>query len=178
MPISAPPKLLDCPLVEIIAPPRIEQRPERTYVGIRVITPFRGMLKVRDELLQELRTWIEQSDAEPIGYGFLRFHVIDMDGPMDLEVGYLARRPCNVGGRVQLGSMPAGRYATLTHRDHSVRANRALLEWAQSNAVELDRHDEPEGDAFACRYEAYLTNPSVEPRKTKWDVEIAIRVTD
>lgn len=40
----------------------------------------------------------------------------------------------------------------------------------------FDRHDEPEGDAFACHYEAYLTDPSDEPRKTKWDVELAFRI--
>jgi len=46
--------------VEIIAPPRVEHRQERPYVGIRVVTPFRGMLKVRDELLREVRAWIEE----------------------------------------------------------------------------------------------------------------------
>jgi effector-binding domain-containing protein len=170
--------VLACWLVEIVEPARVEQRPKRMYVGIRVVTPFRGMLKVRDELLQELREWIEASDTETIGHGFLRLHVIDMDGPMDIEAGYFTPGPCRGGDRVQPGSMPAGRYATLTYRDHSLRANRALIEWARDNGVELDRHDEPEGDAFACRYEAYLTDPSDEPRKTRWDVELAIRIVD
>jgi hypothetical protein len=163
--------------VEIIEPARVEERPERTYVGIRVVTPFRGMLKVRDEILRELRVWIEASGIEPIGHGFLRLHVIDMDGPMDIEAGYFTRHAVG-GGRVQPGSMPAGRYATLTYRDHSLRANRALIEWANDNGVVFDHHEEPEGDAFACRYEAFLTDPSIEPRKTKWDVELAFRVVD
>jgi effector-binding domain-containing protein len=111
--------------VEIVAPPRVEQRPERVYVGIRVVTPFRGMLKVRDELLREVRAWIEESGAEPIGHGFLRLHVIDMQGPMDIEAGYFTRHLYRGGGRIKPGSMPAGRYATLTYRDHSLRANRA-----------------------------------------------------
>ena len=164
--------------MEIIEPARVEQRPERMYVGIRVVTPFRGMLKVRDELLQEVRRWIDQSGVETVGYGFLRLHVIDMAGPMDLEAGYFTRRPCEGDGRVQPGSMPAGRYATLTYRDHALRANRALIDWARDNGVEFDRHEEPEGDAFGCRYEAFLTDPREEPRKTKWDVELAIRVAD
>ena len=63
--------------MEILEPARVEQRPERTYVGIRVVTPFRGMLKVRDELLRELSTWVDGSDTETIGHGFLRLHVID-----------------------------------------------------------------------------------------------------
>jgi effector-binding domain-containing protein len=164
--------------VEILEPARVEQRPERMYVGIRVVTPFRGMLRVRDELLRELRLWVEESGTETIGHGFLRLHVIDMNGPMNLEVGYFTEGACHGGGRVQPARMPAGRYATLTYRDHSLRANRALIEWARDNGVEFDRHQEPEGDAFACRYEAYLTDPSVEPRKTKWAVELAFRIAD
>jgi effector-binding domain-containing protein len=164
--------------VEIIEPARIEQRSERMYVGIRVVTPFRGMLKARDELLQELRGWIKASGTETIGHGFLRFHVIDMDGPMDLEAGFFTGSRSKGAGRVRPGSMPAGRYATLTYQDHSLRANRALNEWARDNGLEFDRHDEPEGDAFACRYEAYLTDPNVEPRKTRWHVELATRIAD
>jgi effector-binding domain-containing protein len=164
--------------VEIIAPPRVEPRPERVYVGIRVVTPFRGMLKVRDELLREVRASIEASDAEPIGHGFLRLHVIDMNGPMDIEAGYFTRRLCPGGGRIKPGSMPAGRYATLTYRDHALRANRALIEWAHDNGIEFDRRELPEGDAFACRYEANLTDPKEEPRKTRWDVELAFRIVD
>jgi effector-binding domain-containing protein len=163
-------------LVEIITPPRVEQRPERVYLGIRVVTPFRGMLKVRDELLKEVRGWIEGSDAEPIEHGFLRLHVIDMNGPMDIEVGYFTRQRCQGRGRIKSGSMPAGRYATLTYRDHSLRANRALIKWARENSIEFDRREEPEGDAFFCRYEANLTDPREEPRKTRWDVELVFRV--
>jgi effector-binding domain-containing protein len=142
-------------------------------LGIRVVTPFRGMLKVRDELLREVRAWIEESDAEQIAHGFLRLHVIDMNGPMDIEAGYFTRGRCPGRGPIAAGSMPAGRYATLTYRDHSLRANRALIEWASDNGIEFDRRQEPQGDAFACRYEANLTDPREEPRKTRWDVELA-----
>ena len=148
------------------------------YVGIRVTTLFRGMLKVRDELLREVRAWIEESDTETIGHGFLRLHVIDMNGPMDIEAGYFTRRPCHGHGRIKPGSMPAGRYATLTYKDHSLRANRALIEWARDSGIEFDRREVPEGDAFACRYEANLTDPKIEPRKTRWDVELAFRIVD
>ena len=148
--------------MEIIAPPRVEERPERVYVGIRVVTPFRGMLKVRD--------------VAPIEHGFLRLHVIDMNGPMDIEAGYFTRAPSQGAGRIKPGSMPAGRYATLTHRDHSIRANRALIDWVRDNGIEFDRHEESEGDAFACRYEAILTDPKSEPHKKRWNVELAFRV--
>ena len=162
--------------MEIVEPARVEVRPERPTIGIRIVTPFRGMLAVRDRLLAEMTTWIGASEIEPVGYGYLRLHVIDMSGAMDLEVGHFTEQPCEGDGRVQPGSMPAGHYATLTYKDHSMRANRALIEWARANGVAFDRADVPEGDRFACRYEAYLTDPKLEPRKTKRAVELAFKV--
>jgi len=106
------------PGVEIVEPARVEERAEVPYIGIRVITPFRGMLGVRDRLLAEARSGIKEAGIETVGYGFLRLHVIDMDV--------------------------------------------------------LDRRTVPEGDAFACRYEAFWTDPAVESHKTRWTVELAI----
>ena len=73
--------------MEIIEPARVESRPEVPYVGIRVVTPFRGMLGASDKLFAELYAWVEQSGVETLGHGLVRLHVIDMSGPMDLEVG-------------------------------------------------------------------------------------------
>ena len=170
--------VVDSRVVEIIQPARVEERPDRLYVGIRVVTPFRGMLRVRDQLLEEVRRWIDQAAVEPTGHGFLRLHVIDMNGPMDIEAGYFTPQRCDGDERVRPGLMPAGRYATLTYKDHAMRANRALIEWARDNGVEFDRQDEPEGDGFACRYEAFLTDPKSEPRKTRWEVELAFKIAD
>ena len=86
--------------MQIIQPPRVEQRPEQTCLGIRVVTPFRGMLRVRDELLAELYTWLASHDIEPAGPFFLRLHVIDMEGPMDLEVGVVTTTGLE-GGRAR-----------------------------------------------------------------------------
>lgn len=162
--------------MQLIQPPRVEQRPEKTYLGIRVVTPFRGMLRVRDELLAELYPWLASRDIESAGPFFLRLRVIDMEGPMDLEVGVITTTALEGDDRVRPGVLPAGGYATLTYVDHARRANKALIEWARDNGVAFDRWDDPSGDAFACRYEAYLTDPRTEPRKTKWQVELNMRV--
>ncbi len=163
-------------LMEILEPARVEERPALPYVGIRVITPFRGMLAVRDRLLAEARTEIKQAGIETVGYGFLRLYVIDMRGLMDLEAGYFTVGPTHHFEDQQLrpGSMPAGSFATMTYRDHALRANKSLQDWARDNTLELSRRTVLEGDKFACRYEAFWTDPAVEPRKTKWRVELAI----
>jgi hypothetical protein len=161
--------------MEIVEPAGVEERAEVPYVGIRVITPFRGMLATRDQLLAEARTGIKEAGIETVGYGFLRLFVIDMDGPMDLEAGYFTPRPVHTAySRLQPGSMAAGRYATMKYRDHARRANQALQDWARDSSLVLDRQTVPAGDAFACRYEAFWTDPAVEPRKTRWTVELAI----
>jgi hypothetical protein len=161
--------------MEIIEAARVEVRPAIPYVGIRVTTPFRGVLAVRDRLLAEARAEIEEVGIETVGYGFLRLHVIDMDGPMDLEAGYFTTEPAHIEHpRLRSGSMTAGRYATMKYRDHARRANQALQDWARDNDLVLDRRTVAEGDEFICRYEAFWTDPAVEPRKTKWTVELAI----
>jgi len=78
--------------VEVIAGPMIETRLAEHYVGIRTITPFRGMLGVRDKLMAELFGWLDQQKLE-MGDAFLRLHVIDMKGPMDIEVGATVSEP-------------------------------------------------------------------------------------
>jgi hypothetical protein len=159
----------------IVEPPKVEVRSAIPYVGNRVITPFRGMLAVRDRLLAEARADIKEAKIETVGYGFLRLHVIDMNGPMDLEAGYFTAEPAHTGHpRLRLGSMAAGRYAVMKYQDHARRANQALQDWVRDSGLVLDRRTVPQGDEFACRYEAFWTDPVVEPRKTRWTVELAI----
>jgi hypothetical protein len=79
-------------------------------------------------------------------------------------------------GRIQPGRFPAGRYAHLTYSRYALHGNQTLHGWAKENNVPLDCHGTPVGEAFGCRYEAYLTDYRVEPRKTKWQVDLAIKL--
>jgi hypothetical protein len=161
--------------MEIVEPAKVEERSVIPYVGIHVITPFRGMLATRDRLLSEARTGIKEAGIKTLGYGFLRLHVIDMDGLMDLEAGYFTSGPARTEHpTLRAGSMAAGRYVTMKYRDHARRANQMLQDWARDNGLVLDRRGVPEGDKFTCRYEAFWTDPAVEPRKTRWTVELSI----
>jgi hypothetical protein len=154
--------------MDIIAGPAVVDRPATHYLGIRQVTPFRGMLAVRDQLLADLPSFE--------GPYLFRLHVIDMNGPMDIEVGIVTPEPMPGADRVRPGVLPAGRYAHLTYRNHSRRANGLLLDWVRDAGLTLDRWDTPDGDAFGCRYEAYLTDPRTQPRKTMWDVSLNIKL--
>ena len=162
----------------MIASPEIVQMVETPTLGIRIQTPMRGMSRQVDKLAVELFAWLKRQGITPGGPRYLRFYVIDMSGDMDIEFGVpvLIRQAGN--GRVTAGVLPAGRYASLLYSGSGLAGNKALIEWAMASHLRWDRWDDPKGDAFRSRFESYLTDPKIEPRKTKWLVKVAIKLTD
>ena len=159
-----------------IGAPGIDRRAARQYVGLRIITPFEGMFAQTDKLFKELRQWVNAQDVADQGPYFLRYHVIDMKGLMDVEAGFVVTTPQLRDERVNSGVLPAGRYAHLTYSRYALRGNQALLLWVKEQQLEADREDTSKGERFGCRYEAYLTDYRTEPRKKKWQVDLAIRL--
>lgn len=162
----------------IVRQPMIEYRPERLYMGIRVRVPMKGMFAVVDRLRKELSAWFTERRVQPTGPPFLRYHVINMAGDMEIEVGtpFAAAMPGD--GRVNAATLPAGHYASLVYSGHGLTGNKALLNWARATGLAWDRWDDQRGDAFGARCETYLTDPRIEPRKTKWEIELAIKLQD
>ena len=161
-----------------IGKPKIDQRPKVTYMGIRTIAPFKGMSKVIGRLSEEMNTWVDQQKIKPSGPPFLRFHVIDMRGFMDIEFGFPFRKALPENGEVKAGTLPGGRSASLIYSGGGIAANRALIEWVRAQGMDFDRWDTEQGDNFRGRYETYLTDPKVEPRKSRWQIEVAIKLAD
>ncbi len=162
----------------MIGQPRIDERREQHTLGIRVQTPMSGMSKQVGKLMKEISAWAKQQGVEPAGPPFLRLHVIDMKGMMDIEVGFPVTAAQPGDERVRPGSLPAGRYASLIYSGPGIAGNKALIEWVRANGLVFDRWDDPQGDAFRSRYESYLTDPKTEPHKTKWEIEVAIKLAD
>ena len=160
----------------IIREPTVEERAEKLYMGIRTRTPMKGMFTVVDRLRKELAAWFKEQRCKPAGPPFLRYHVIDMAGGMDIEVGFPVHTVLPDGERVKAGALPAGRYGSLVYTGHGLTGNKALIGWANANGLVWDRWDDPNGDAFRARCETYLTDPAIEPRKTKWEIEVAIKL--
>jgi effector-binding domain-containing protein len=161
-----------------IGTPGIDHRTTRHSVGLRIITPLEGMFAQTDKLFKELRLWVNAHDLADQGPYFLRYHVIDMKGLMDVEAGFVVTEPQIRDERVNSGVLPAGRYAHLTYLRYALRGNQALLLWVKEQQLDIDREDTSKGETFGCRYEAYLTDYRTEPRKTKWQVDLAIRLRD
>jgi len=163
----------------LVSKPKIDERPEEQYMGIRTQTPFKGMFTVIDKhLFKELRAWMKQEGIDPAGSPLLRYHVINMEGEMDIEVGIPVAKALPGNGRVCPGLLPGGRYASLIYINNGYTGNGALTRWGIENGLAFDQWDDPKGTAFGARYERYLTDPKIQPLKTKWEVEVAIKLMD
>lgn len=162
-----------------VGTPKIDTRPDQIYMGIRTIAPFQGMFAVVDQLRREMNKWIKENQIILAGPPFLRYHVIDMRGEMDISYGVPVSEILPGVGRITAGILPGGRFASLIYKGNGLTGNKALIEWVRSREdIAFDRWDTEQGDNFRCRYESYLTDPKIEHRKTKWEVEVAIKLKD
>ena len=158
--------------------PTIEKRPKITYMGIRTIAPFKGMSKVIGKIAAELNAWVDENKIKTSGPPFLRYHVIDMRGFMDISFCVPVRKSLPDGGQIKADEIPAGQYASLIYSGGGISGNRALIEWVRAKGLDFDRWDTEQGDNFHGRYETYLTDPKIEPRKSRWKIEVAIKLAD
>jgi len=156
--------------------PRVEQRAEQPYAGIRIRVTMDGLPGAVDQGFPELFGWLAEHGTAPAGPPFIRYHVIDMDRELDIELGVPAAVTDTGDARVAAGVLAAGRYAVLRHTGHYdglIASNAALQEWAAEHGVALDSWETPDGTAWRGRVEHYLTNPAEEPDPAKWEVDVA-----
>ncbi|HUS16532.1 MAG TPA: GyrI-like domain-containing protein [Chloroflexia bacterium] len=164
----------------IIRPPAIEDRPAQPYAGIRTQVPMAELPTVIPQLLGQVFAGLARRGVPPDGPPFCRFHVIDMAGQMDVEMGVPVAAPLADGEGLAAGQLPAGRYAVLTYVDvaRGIEANKALLDWGAAQGLHWDQRETPAGDAFGGRYESFLTGPADSPDPAHWQTEVAIRLAD
>jgi effector-binding domain-containing protein len=157
--------------------PKTDERQEQPYMGIRTATPMRELPTVIPRSIGEVFDFLNGHGVQPRGAPFIRYHVIDMQGELDIEIGVPVDAVLAGDGQVQPGILPAGRYVSLVHTGpypELMQANADLLAWAAQQGLELDQHATPRGDAFGGRYESYLSEPQEKPERT----EVAIRLAD
>ena len=99
---------------------------------------------------------------------------------MDIEMGVPVAMAAAGDERVKAAVLPAGRYAVLIYTGvmNGIEANAALLDWGAKQGLVWDRCELESGDAFASRYESFLTDPKDDPDPAQWDTEVAIRIAD
>lgn len=164
----------------MITEPKLEDRDEQHYVAIRTQIPMRQLKKVIPQLLGEVFVWLEQQGIAPAGPPFVRYHVIDMQAKLDIEIGVPVANPLSGNNRISPGVLPAGRYATLIYTGvkNGIPGNAALLNWGAQQGIAWDKWETESGDAFGSRLESFITDPDDEPNQAKWETEVAIRLAN
>lgn len=148
--------------------PRIEERPEQSYIAIRRDVTPETFTDAIDSGFPELFALLRERGIEPAGPPFINYVAFDSQGaPSAIEIG--APVP---DGSPGADTLPAGRYAVLLHvgpfRSDSVPdladAREELLAWGEREGVEWDGR---------ASLERYLTDPREEPDSSKWQTELA-----
>jgi effector-binding domain-containing protein len=164
----------------MIGKPKLEDRKEQPYVGIRTQVSMKKFGKVIPQLLGEVFAWLDKQGVAPAGAPFMRFHVINMETEMDVELGVPVASALSGNNRITAGVLPAGRYAALVYIGvkNGRQGNKALLDWGVEKGLVWDRWEAENGDGFGARIESYLTDPEKEPDQAKWETEVAIKLAD
>src|SRR5215207_9331534 len=88
---------------EMIAEPKLEDRKEQRYVGIRMQVPMRKLKDIIPQSIDEIFSWLGKQGVEPAGPPFIRYHVINMAGKMDVEVGMPVENSLSGDERISAG---------------------------------------------------------------------------
>ena len=163
----------------MISEPRIETRDAQPYVGIRTTVAMKDFSSTIDRTLGQLWAWVGQHGLQQqAGPPVFRYLTIGDDGDMEVEFCIPLADPAPGDERVQAGTLPDGRYATLVHTGHydGLRdATAQLLRWGEQQGVRWQKDD---SGTWRARLETYLTDPSAEPDANKWETQLAILIAD
>lgn len=156
--------------------PKLEDRSEQPYVGIRTLTPVKDLSEVIPQLIDCASAWLGTQGIASVGVPFIRYYMLGDE--FDIEIGFPVAAGVSGDDSVVANVLPAGRYATLVYTgvENGYPANKALVEWAEKNAITWDHWDVEKGDAFRSRYETFLSDD--DPDMGKWETEVAIKLAD
>ncbi len=161
----------------IVVEPAIVAKAAQRYVGKRAVIAMADLPQFIPASIGEVAGWLGAMAPEA-GPPFLRYWCIDMPGRMDVEVGIPVANAAEPRAGLTAGTLPAGRYGSLQYRDvaKGIEANAYLLDWMARQGHVADAKTTAEGDAFEARFEAFLSDPAVEPNPGMWVTEVAIRL--
>jgi effector-binding domain-containing protein len=157
--------------------PKLEQRDEQHYVGVRTKAAIPELPTVIPQLHSEARTWLGAQGVAPSGPPFIRYYTTDMATKLDIELGWPTASALSGDGRIHVGVLPAGRYAVLLYTgpyDKLVSVTAGLLAWAEERGVKWKM----DGEEWGARIEIYRKDPGDEPDPAKWETELAFLTAD
>jgi effector-binding domain-containing protein len=164
----------------VAADPEIIQRAAQPYAGISKWVAMGDVGSVADRI-PEIFGSLGARGIAPAGPPFFRYHVIDMEGLLEVEAGVPVASAVEDDNDIRARTLPAGRFAVMTHSgapDTLMAATASLLEWADARGLAWDVTESDEGERWGCRVEFYLTDPAEQPDMGKWLTQLAFRLAD
>ncbi|UXH77802.1 GyrI-like domain-containing protein [Roseateles amylovorans] len=161
--------------------PQIIARPPQRYAFARFTVRMDEMQKPADEGFPVVLKALAEQGIPTIGAPFYNYRRINMAETLDVEAGIAVERHGAATERVDFGTLPAGRFVTLSwhgHPDKLEAATAMLIGWVRLTDQPLDVDERADGDHFACRLEFYVTDPDEQPDMTQWVTELAFKLKD
>jgi hypothetical protein len=114
----------------MISEPKIEDRNEQSYVGIRARVTMQELGKTLPPLWGEVYGWLASKGVKPAGAPLWRYLVIDMTAKLEIDVGVPVATPLTGDNRIIADILLANQekwihWAGCLVRDHSGYAGRA-----------------------------------------------------
>ena len=160
---------------------QVIERPAQPYVALKEHVTMETIGQVLPGLHPHVFAWLGERGISPAGAPFWKYNVIDMSRELEVEVGVPVAAPVEGAGRVLAGTLPPGRYASVSytgHPDGLYDATASLLKWAEGQHLSFDVTQTSDGERWASRLEIYDTDPAQEPDMSKWVTRLAFRLAD
>ncbi|HWB75590.1 MAG TPA: GyrI-like domain-containing protein, partial [Nannocystaceae bacterium] len=149
------------------------------YAAVRMKLLRTEIADIASDALARVSTFLDSHHIAAQGPALIRYLVVDYaDGDVEVDIGYpIGTHAIPADEQVRLAMLPAGVYATTTHRgDYGelVHTTAKLLDSAQREGFDWADEDDHGVTRWGGRVEHYLAGPPVERDAAKWRTEIAI----
>ncbi|KQX42806.1 hypothetical protein ASD04_02250 [Devosia sp. Root436] len=150
----------------MLTEPRIVEKTPQPYAAILLTLRQPEISRQAPPLIEDVIKWVKGQGGELTGAPFFNYVTFFPGDMMEMQVGMPTVTVLKPEGRFATGTIPGGKYASLTatvpyHELHG--ANMTLGDWAKANGYQLD--GVPDGDNFinAVRMEIYHKDPGEDP---------------
>lgn len=165
---------------QMLTDPKIVDRNPQPYAAMVLKLRQPEISGTAPQLIGEVVQWVLAKGGQLTGPPIFNYTGFFPGGEMEMQVAMPTDRVLDPEGRFSTGTIPGGRFASLTATaDYSdlYDANMKLDDWARKQGFKLD--GEPMGDSFvnANRLEIYHKDPGEDPSCLPV-TEVAFRLKD
>ena len=161
----------------MLSEPKFITRAAQPYAAIPLTVEQSEIHLHAPPLVGEILGWVARN-AKQAGPVFFNYVAMEPGKPMGMEVGAPIEAPVNGDDRVIIGTLPGGRYASVTWTgpyDKLRDAHMALHDWLGKQSITPKSLAEGKGLTLL---EIYITDPNEVPDPKDWVTEIAFKLED